>query len=74
MGRKQDDAENALHDQTQLLPKKQLIFVFLIMDLALLVCFIDQNGIGVLLPSIARDLDARSSISWAGTSALVYIL
>lgn len=70
-GRKQAEAETALHDQTQLLPKKQLIFVFLIMDLALLVCFIDQNGIGVLLPSIARELNAQSSISWAGTSSLV---
>jgi MFS family permease len=72
MARKnQDEAEAALHDQTQLLPKRQLIFVFCIMDLALLVCFIDQNGIGVLLPSIARDLNAQSSISWAGTSALI---
>jgi MFS family permease len=39
--------------------------------LALLVCFIDQNGIGVLLPSIAKDLNAESTISWAGTSALI---
>ncbi|KAK5172769.1 uncharacterized protein LTR77_002889 [Saxophila tyrrhenica] len=69
--KKQDEAEAALHDQTQLLPKKELIFVLLIMDLALLVCFIDQNGIGVLLPTIARDLNAQSSISWAGTSALI---
>ncbi|WPH04330.1 Hypothetical protein R9X50_00721900 [Acrodontium crateriforme] len=64
-------AEAALHDQTNLLPKKQLIVVFMIMSLSLLVCFIDQNGIGVLLPSIARDLNASSSISWAGTSALI---
>ncbi|KAK0278204.1 hypothetical protein LTR35_009527 [Friedmanniomyces endolithicus] len=71
MGRKTDDAEAGLHDQTQLLEKRQVIFVFLIMSLALLVCFIDQNGIGVLLPDIARDLNATSSISWAGTSALI---
>jgi len=71
MGRKTDEAEAGLHDQTQLLPKKQIIFVFMIMSLALLVCFIDQNGIGVLLPDIARDLNASSSISWAGTSALI---
>lgn len=67
----QDEAEAALHDQTQLLPKRELIFVFCIMALALLVCFIDQNGIGVLLPDIARDLNAKSTISWAGTSALI---
>ena len=72
MARKtQQEAEAALHDQTQLLPRAQLIFVFIIMSLALLVCFIDQNGIGVLLPSIARELDAESSITWAGTSALI---
>ncbi|TKA81730.1 hypothetical protein B0A55_01139 [Friedmanniomyces simplex] len=71
MGRKTEDAEAGLHDQTQLLPKRQVIFVFMIMSLALLVCFIDQNGIGVLLPDIARDLNATSSISWAGTSALI---
>ncbi len=71
MGNKQDAAEAALHDQTQLLPKKQLIFVFLIMSLALLVCFIDQNAIGVLQPSIARDLHAESSVSWTGTSSLI---
>ncbi|TKA25586.1 hypothetical protein B0A50_05447 [Salinomyces thailandicus] len=64
-------AEAALHDQTQLLPKKELLVVFGIMSLELLVCFIDQNGIGVLLPDIARDLDASATISWAGTSALI---
>jgi MFS family permease len=71
MGGKTDAAEAALHDQTQLLPKKQLLLVFGIMSLELLVCFIDQNGIGVLLPDIARDLNAKSSIAWAGTSALI---
>ncbi|GIZ43165.1 hypothetical protein CKM354_000640300 [Cercospora kikuchii] len=68
---KQGAAEAQLHDQTNLLPKRQLMFVFSIMSLALIVCVIDQNGIGVLLPSIAEDLDARNSISWAGTSALI---
>ena len=43
----------------------------MIMAAELLVCFIDQNGIGVLLPDIARDLSASSSIAWAGTSALI---
>lgn len=67
----QKNEEAQLHDQTQLLPKGQLILVFVIMATALMVCFIDQNGIGVLLPDIARDLNAASSISWAGTSALI---
>ncbi|PIA93574.1 putative MFS-type transporter [Cercospora beticola] len=68
---KQAAAEAQLHDQTNLLPKRQLMFVFSIMSLALIVCVIDQNGIGVLLPSIAEDLNACDSISWAGTSALI---
>lgn len=71
MARNTEDAEAALHDQTQLLPRAQLIFVYSVMSFALMVCFIDQNGIGVLLPSIARDLHAQSSITWAGTSALI---
>lgn len=71
MPRTTSDAENALHDQTQLLPKRELLVVYSIMAMALLVCFIDQNGISVLLPTIARDLNAESSISWAGTSSLI---
>ena len=68
---KQATADSQLHDQTNLLPKSQLIFVFSIMSLALCISFMDQNGISILLPTIARDLDAASSISWAGTSALI---
>jgi MFS family permease len=63
--------ENTLHDQTQVLDKKNIIFVFALLSLCLLVCFIDQNGIGVILPPIARDLNAQASISWVGTSALI---
>lgn len=65
--RKQTNLPNSL----PVLPKRQLIFVFSIMSLSLIVCFIDQNGISVLLPSIAQDLHAQSTISWAGTSALI---
>jgi MFS family permease len=36
-----------------------------------MICAAEQNGIGVLLPSIARDLDAQATITWAGTSALI---
>jgi MFS family permease len=64
-------AEQALHDQTQLLPKRDLLVVFSIIALSLFICAAEQNGIGVLLPSIARDLNAQASITWAGTSALI---
>lgn len=71
MARDGKDHEAGLVDQTNLLPKRELIVVLMIMALSLCVCFIDQNGIGVLLPSIARDLHAESTIAWAGTSALI---
>ncbi|KAF2762778.1 MFS general substrate transporter [Pseudovirgaria hyperparasitica] len=65
------DVEATLHDQTDLLPRKQLLIVFSVLAVSLLICFIDQNGIGVILPTIARDLNAENTISWAGTSALI---
>ncbi|KAI4762103.1 MFS general substrate transporter [Aureobasidium sp. EXF-3400] len=68
---RQGQAAKALHDQTQLLPKKELLVVFTIIALSLFICAAEQNGIGVLLPTIARDLDAQASITWAGTSALI---
>lgn len=71
MAKETKDLEAALHDQTNLLPLRELLKVFFTMSLCLCVCFIDQNGIGVLLPSIAKDLNAQSTISWAGTSALI---
>lgn len=63
--------ERALHDQTNILPRAQLIIVFSTLALTLLICFIDQNGISVALPTIAQDLHAHNTISWAGTSSLI---
>jgi MFS family permease len=60
-----------LIDQENLLPNKQLIFVFSLLALTLLVMFIDQNGISQLLPTVAKDLNAADTMSWAGTSALI---
>ncbi|KAJ5888759.1 hypothetical protein N7495_008800 [Penicillium taxi] len=68
---KQKAAEKALHDQTNILPLGQLMIVFSSMATSLLICFIDQNGISVTLPTIARDLGAENTISWAGTSSLI---
>lgn len=68
---KRKKKQTNLPNPLPVLPKRQLIFVFSIMSLSLIVCFIDQNGISVLLPSIAQDLHAQSTISWAGTSALI---
>ena len=64
-------AEGALHDQVNLLPRSQLIFVFSIVSVVIFIAFIDQNGISTTLPTIAADLDARNTVSWAGTSSLL---
>ncbi|KZL77863.1 MFS transporter [Colletotrichum tofieldiae] len=65
------NAEKALHDQTNILPMKKLLVVFATLAVTLLVSFIDQNGISVTLPTIAADLNAEGTISWAGTSSLI---
>ena len=64
-------AEKALHDQSNLLPRRQLILVLIVVALPFLISFIDQNGISTVLPTIAADLDARETMSWAGTSSLI---
>ncbi|KAK7918132.1 hypothetical protein PG985_010006 [Apiospora marii] len=70
--RVQAAAERALADQTNLqLSRARLVTVFAALSLTLLISFVDQNGIGVTLPTIAVDLEAGDTISWAGTSSLI---
>ncbi|PKY05272.1 MFS general substrate transporter [Aspergillus campestris IBT 28561] len=68
---RQQAAEKALHDQTNILPKRQLLVVFAGLAISLLIAFVDQNGISVTLPTVAADLNAENTISWAGTSSLI---
>lgn len=68
---RQRAAEKALHDQTNILPFGQLMVVFTGLATSLVITFVDQNGISVTLPTIARDLGAQDTISWAGTSSLI---
>ncbi|KAL4964079.1 major facilitator superfamily domain-containing protein [Aspergillus stella-maris] len=68
---RQRAAERALHDQTNILPRTQLLIVFAGLAISLLITFVDQNGISVTLPNIANDLEAQNTISWAGTSSLI---
>ncbi|KOS38702.1 hypothetical protein ACN38_g10471 [Penicillium nordicum] len=60
-----------VHDQTNLLPRTQLLVVFGTLAIAFLIAYADQNGVGVALPTIARELNARDTISWAGTSSMI---
>jgi MFS family permease len=71
MKERQKAAEAAVFDQTNILPKKELLIVFGALAVSLFICFVDQNGIGVALPTIGRELHAEATISWAGTSALI---
>lgn len=64
-------AERALHDQYNLLPRSQLVSCLGILSFCMLISFIDQNGISITQPTIAKDLDASATISWAGTSSLI---
>lgn len=63
--------ESTIQDQTDLLPKRQLLVVFTGLALALLTTYIDQNSIGVVLPTIGHDLNSSRTIIWAGTSSLI---
>ncbi|ETI23691.1 hypothetical protein G647_05494 [Cladophialophora carrionii CBS 160.54] len=68
---RQRAAELGLHDQTNLLGKKQLFIVFSSLASALFICYADQNGIGTILPTVGRDFKATDTVSWAGTSSLI---
>lgn len=52
--------------ETNILPKSKLIVVFCGLAFALLISFIDQNSIGIALPTIGADLNAATTISWYG--------
>lgn len=64
-------ADKVVLQQTNILPRRKLLIVFPVLAISHVVCFIDQTGIGVALPTIGRDLNAEDTISWAGTSALI---
>ncbi|KAK7741839.1 hypothetical protein SLS53_004904 [Cytospora paraplurivora] len=63
--------EPTIHDQTNILPTGRLLIVFSALASALLITFIDQQSIGVVLPTIGLDLDSSATITWAGTSSLI---
>jgi len=60
-----------VHDQTNLLPKAKLLIVFGALAAALCITYIDQSAIGVLLPTVGKELDCGSTIIWSGTSAMI---
>lgn len=71
MASRQSGAEGHLSDQTNLLPTGKPIILYTTLSLSLFIAYADQNGIAVALPTIARELDAADTISWAGMLALI---
>ncbi|CCH45462.1 putative transporter [Wickerhamomyces ciferrii] len=57
------------HDN--ILPFHKVIVVFLALASSLFLSFIDQSGLTISLPFIAKELNAQETISWAGTSSLI---
>ncbi|EST04492.1 Major facilitator superfamily [Kalmanozyma brasiliensis GHG001] len=61
----------ALSDQTNFLPKKQVILVFAGLSAALLVALLDQSIISTALSTITSDFHAGNESSWLSTSYLL---
>lgn len=57
--------------ETNILPTSKLLVVFIGLAFSLLIAFLDQNAIGIALPTIGHDLNATTTIAWAGTSSLI---
>lgn len=57
--------------ESNILPTPKLLAVFSGLAFALLISFIDQNAIGIALPTIGQELNASTTIAWAGTSSLI---
>ncbi|ODV81091.1 MFS general substrate transporter [Suhomyces tanzawaensis NRRL Y-17324] len=54
-----------------ILPLKKLLVCLTALSLGLFISFCDQTGLTIALPQIAKDLNAETSINWAGTSSLL---
>nr|XP_031860302.1 uncharacterized protein CI109_004186 [Kwoniella shandongensis]KAA5527374.1 hypothetical protein CI109_004186 [Kwoniella shandongensis] len=63
--------EVVLQDQSTSLPKTKLLLLFAGLQTALFLSFIDSTSVSTMLPIIGKDLNASSSITWAGTGFLV---
>ncbi|EEA23620.1 hypothetical protein TMatcc_002495 [Talaromyces marneffei ATCC 18224] len=60
-----------IHDQSVVLDRQRLLVVFGLLSIALLITYIDQQSIGVVLPTIGNELNSSSTIVWAGTSSMI---
>jgi len=63
--------EIQLQDQSATLPTTKLLLLFLGLQIALFLSFVDSTSVSTILPVIGNELDAAESITWAGTAFLV---
>jgi sugar phosphate permease len=61
----------SIQDQTSRLPMKQLLIVFFGLAISLLLSFLDMTSVSTALPSMAREFESASEVSWVGTSFLI---
>jgi sugar phosphate permease len=61
----------SLQDQTSRLPFKKLLVVFFGLAISLLLSFLDMTSVSTALPSVAREFQSASEVSWVGTSFLI---
>lgn len=61
----------ALQDQTNFLPKQQVILVFIGLSAALFIALLDQSIVSTALSTITADFHAGNEASWLSTSYLL---
>jgi hypothetical protein len=61
----------SIQDQTSRLPMKQLLIVFFGLAISLLLSFLDMTSVSTAWPSMAREFESASEVSWVGTSFLI---
>ncbi|KAH8924037.1 MFS general substrate transporter [Atractiella rhizophila] len=61
----------SIQDQTNLLPAKQVIVVFIGLTLPTMLLFLDQTIVSTALPSISKAFNAGSESIWVGSAYLL---
>lgn len=54
-----------------ILPTRQVIICLSALALGMIISFADQTGVTVALPHIGKELNAETTINWAGTASLL---
>jgi Major Facilitator Superfamily len=61
----------SLQDQSSRLPLRQILIIFFGLAIAMFLAFLDMTTVSTALPTIARDFNASTEVSWVGTSFLI---